>query len=164
MVKSQPVLVLRAMSGSQAMQWQGSALMFMAHIITKGHADVSGPGCHLNHVDFQGLYPYPSLAAAIRSMVPAPCLGSIVELTLMVWVQVNWFQGHEHGKADPIHLPWNAMGEGELLSPLCPSLPEVGRRDNPESMKIMKSRRAVSAPCLLQHLREWALHLAWAAQ
>lgn len=46
-LKSQPVLVLRAMSGSQATQQRGSALMSVAHVPPKGYADVPGLGCHL---------------------------------------------------------------------------------------------------------------------
>lgn len=52
MVISQPVLPLKAMSGSVAMQKLGSGLMSMAHVITKGH--VEAPAAW-SRVDVQGL-------------------------------------------------------------------------------------------------------------
>lgn len=47
MKKSWPVLPLRAMSRSVAMQQPGSESMYVAEIITKGYEDVLGLGCHL---------------------------------------------------------------------------------------------------------------------
>lgn len=44
MVKSWPVLTLGAMSGSTALQKQGS-------VATKGQADVPSLGCYWEHVD-----------------------------------------------------------------------------------------------------------------
>lgn len=49
MVKSQPVLPLRALSGSVVIQWQGSVAVAVsvAHITNKDHGDVPGLGSHL---------------------------------------------------------------------------------------------------------------------
>jgi hypothetical protein len=46
-VKSQPMKLLRAMSGSVATQLEGSVSKSVAQVTTKGHVDVSGLGCHL---------------------------------------------------------------------------------------------------------------------
>jgi hypothetical protein len=40
MVRSQPVLPLRATSGSMVLKQQGSVLMSVAHVTTKGHVNV----------------------------------------------------------------------------------------------------------------------------
>ena len=45
---SQPMLLLRAMSGSMALQKQGTMLMFVTHVATKGHVEVLGLGCCLD--------------------------------------------------------------------------------------------------------------------
>lgn len=42
MVKSRPMVLLSAMSGSLAMQQQVSVWMFVVHITFKGHEDVPG--------------------------------------------------------------------------------------------------------------------------
>ena len=47
-----PVLLLLAVSGSVAIQQLGSVSMFVAHF-TKGHVDVPGLACCLNHLKFQ---------------------------------------------------------------------------------------------------------------
>lgn len=47
MVKHQPALPRRAMSGSMAMQWQGLVSMSMVHITTREHRDVPGLGSKL---------------------------------------------------------------------------------------------------------------------
>lgn len=44
MVRSQPKLLLRAISESVATQWQG--LVSMAHITTREHGNVHGQGSH----------------------------------------------------------------------------------------------------------------------
>lgn len=46
-VMSRPMLPLRAMFEFVALQQQESVSMFMAHITTKDHVDVSGLGCLL---------------------------------------------------------------------------------------------------------------------
>lgn len=46
------LLLLLALSGSVAIQQLGSVAMFVAHF-TKGHADVPGLACCLNHLKFQ---------------------------------------------------------------------------------------------------------------
>jgi hypothetical protein len=64
MVKSQPVLLLRAMSGSVAMQQHQSVSMSVAHITTKGHVDFPGLGDHRDIKSWTDLA-YPSLSAAV---------------------------------------------------------------------------------------------------
>ena len=50
-MKPQPEPSLRAMSGSVIRQQQGPVSMSVAHIMTKGHVDVPGLVCCLDHVD-----------------------------------------------------------------------------------------------------------------
>jgi hypothetical protein len=47
MVTCCPVLLLKVMSGSMALQQQRSVSMSGANVTTKGHAGISGLGCHL---------------------------------------------------------------------------------------------------------------------
>jgi hypothetical protein len=62
----------------------------MAHVTTKGQADVPDPGCPLEpclcHRAVQS-WPYLSPAAALRRTDSIPHLGSTVKLALVVWVQ-----------------------------------------------------------------------------
>lgn len=53
-MRFQPVLPLRVMSGSMAMQHQGSVSMSLTYSTTKGHPDISGLGCCLDHVEPKG--------------------------------------------------------------------------------------------------------------
>lgn len=75
--------------------------MSVAHVITKGHWDSSGLGCHLGPWDIPEqsrtsptptwasweIWPCPLLATALgrASPLPAPFLGSILELALLAW-------------------------------------------------------------------------------
>lgn len=85
MAKSQPVW--RAMSGSVAMQQQGSVLMSVAHITTKIHEVIPGLGCCLalrsQPMAVQS-WPCASLATALLSVGPTPPLGSTRDLALTV--------------------------------------------------------------------------------
>lgn len=53
MVKPQPVLPLRAVSGCMALQQRGVCVDVcgLAHVTTKGHADVPDLGCRLGPSD-----------------------------------------------------------------------------------------------------------------
>lgn len=55
MVESQPVLLLKAMSGSVAMQQQGAVSMSVAHITTKDHMDALVWAVSWDCIDVQGL-------------------------------------------------------------------------------------------------------------
>lgn len=46
-MKSQPVLPLRDMSGSIAVEQQGSLSMSMVYVTPKDHSDIPGLVCHL---------------------------------------------------------------------------------------------------------------------
>lgn len=84
LVKSQSMLLLRAMSGSVTMYPQGSVSVSVAHITTKDHAEVPGLGCAELVPPFTGcvtLESWPPLELA--AAVPAPLLGSTVELALV---------------------------------------------------------------------------------
>lgn len=75
MVKSW-IMLLRALSWSLAMQQQGSVLMFMPHITTKGHAVVPGLSCGLRPRAMQS-----SLTITLwREALKLPYIGSIIEL------------------------------------------------------------------------------------
>ena len=56
MVRSQPELQLRAMSGSMAMQWQGLVLMSVMPVTTKGYWNVPGRVAFGDYSDVQGLF------------------------------------------------------------------------------------------------------------
>lgn len=62
MVRSQPELLLRAMSESVAAQWQRSMLMLVAYITTREHRDIPGQGSLWGLLGCPGVY----------SSVPAP--------------------------------------------------------------------------------------------
>jgi hypothetical protein len=55
MMKSQPVLLLKAMSGSMALQQQGAVSISVAHITTKDHANALVWPVSWDHIDVQGL-------------------------------------------------------------------------------------------------------------
>ena len=67
MVKFQLALLLRAMSGSIAMQWQGLVLISLTHVTIRDHGDVPGISC-------QGL----------SRTGPDPHLDNTTELVLVV--------------------------------------------------------------------------------
>lgn len=46
MVRSQPELQLRAMTGSMTTQWQGSMLMSVTHSTTREHGDIPSQDSH----------------------------------------------------------------------------------------------------------------------
>lgn len=52
-MRSWPMLLLRAMSGSEAVQQQGSVSMSVTHFTTKDNTNIPNPNCHLG----QCLYP-----------------------------------------------------------------------------------------------------------
>lgn len=59
-----------------------------------------------------------SLALALRRAGPAPCLGNLVELILVAWVQESWPQWYWRAGISPCQLP--QVGE------LAPCLGKVG--------------------------------------
>jgi hypothetical protein len=107
MVRSQPELLLRTMSGSVAIQLQGSVLMSIAYVTTREHGDVPDAGSARDHIDIQGGavhdWPCPLLdlvfwktdpnshqhyeAVGKTAFMPHP--GTIVELSLGVRVGVS---------------------------------------------------------------------------
>lgn len=95
MVKFQLALLLRAMSGSIAMQWQGLVLISLTHVTIRDHGDVPGLSC-------QGL----------SRTGPDPCLDSTTELVLVVVAGASLPLrararecGHCHSPGKSAHLP-----------------------------------------------------------
>lgn len=82
MVNSQPVVMLRAVIESMAMQWQGSALMSVAQDSTKDRVDTPSLASYLGPCKCpRAVQNWPQLsAAALRGAGPAHRLGSTVEL------------------------------------------------------------------------------------
>lgn len=88
-VKSQPILTLRAMSGSMTKQQQGSVSMSMTHVTIKVHVDVPGLDCSLRPCRYPRAaqnWPCPSPTESLGRVGPAPCLGSTAELALVMCV------------------------------------------------------------------------------
>lgn len=101
----QPELLLRAMSESMATQWQELVSTSIAHFTTRELGDVPswnscwGPtlmsrGCAKLTAPFTGCqalesWPHFSLVTSLGKVGPVPCLGSIVELTLVEGVQAK---------------------------------------------------------------------------
>lgn len=87
-VESQPMLPLRATSGSMAKQQQKSLSMSLAHITAEDYADVPAHDCHLRDAVSRGcaeLAPPLSIAAAlVRAFLAADLCGE-VELALWMW-------------------------------------------------------------------------------
>ena len=87
-MKSQPVLLLRVMSGSIVMQQNGSVLMSVVHITTKDRVDISDLGCCLEpHRCTRVVHSWShfSPSASLWRADPAPCLNSTFgELALKV--------------------------------------------------------------------------------
>lgn len=54
-MESQSILLLKAMTGSMAMQQQGAASTFVAHITTKDYGDALVWAVTWDHIDIQGL-------------------------------------------------------------------------------------------------------------
>lgn len=103
-MKSQPVLLPKAMSVSVAMQQQASVLISMARITTKDHVNFPGLG---DHRDIQELYRsgLPLILCSIleswSDLLPASALGRAGPSRS----GVEPLQQHEHGRAGPtIHL------------------------------------------------------------
>lgn len=71
---SWPILLLSVMSESMTLQYWGSVLMLMAHVIAKGHKEAPGLGCHLG--------PF-GCRRAVWSC-PASGLSSTLELSFVV--------------------------------------------------------------------------------
>lgn len=53
-MKPPPMLLLRTISESVAIQWQGSMSMSVAHITTRDHGVVQGLGSHLGPCGYPG--------------------------------------------------------------------------------------------------------------
>lgn len=102
-VRSQLELPLRAMSESVGYTVAGVGVNVCDSYYTREHGDVPGPdscwgpgGCpgavpnwsYLSWMQWSGELA-PSLVPVLRRADPAPRLGSMVELALMVWVWVN---------------------------------------------------------------------------
>lgn len=90
-------------------------------------------------------------------MGPPPCLGSIVELTLVAGIQVNQTQGCECGRARPTTFML-CNGSGKRDYPTLP-IAVYGRRES--YSRGLESGSDGLAPHLLQHLGAVgpALHL-----
>jgi hypothetical protein len=122
MVKSWQVLTLRAMAGSVAMQHP--VLLSIAHVTTKGHADVPGLGCYLEPcwcLRAEQSWPHLSPAPALRGSVSVPHLGSSVELSQLAKARVSQPWGHESRKASPV--PCWLWHLGELARDMLESCP-----------------------------------------
>jgi hypothetical protein len=76
------------------------------------------------------------LALSLRRSGPTPCLGSTVELALVVVGEKGTGASYESRRAGPaLHLPCVGVGEGEM-SPSCPLMPvawQVGKLAGPEA-------------------------------
>lgn len=80
------MLPLRAMSESVVIQQQGSALVSVVHVTTKGHVSRLWswlqPGTILVSKDCTELNP-PLTGCGTQESIPNPCLDSLVELSLV---------------------------------------------------------------------------------
>lgn len=90
MLRSQPKLPLRDMSGSLAMQGQGS--MSVPHITTREHSDFPGWDTWMSRgCAEQESWPHLSPVAAVEKAASVPCPGNIVELVGGMWL--SWPEG-----------------------------------------------------------------------
>ena len=86
MVKPQPMLLLRAMCGSVAVQQQGSMSVSMTHITTRDHGDIPGTIWMSRGYAELGL---PFTGCSTQKSRSCTWLSSTMELALKSWVWMS---------------------------------------------------------------------------
>lgn len=98
------MMLLRAISGSVAMQQQGSVLISTISYDTNDitmtdHVDIAGTMWMSRAV--HSCWPYLSWASTLARAGPAPSLGCTIDLPMLDCMRVSQSLGHERGRAVP---------------------------------------------------------------